>query len=172
MPDIKRASPQERKVIKACAAEGFWYRSLPMGAGAGLAVYYAVRTGHLKPSIRFGAAPKVIMASFTAYWFGKFSYLLSGACQKKFLRDAPESETAYYIRKEKGLPQPWTATRDFASEDEEDNETDDYKLEIKINIPSLRSIIYPDSRHIVLSDKENEILSECGNRANFFFHFP
>ena len=102
--------------------EGFWYRSFPMGLGVGITSFYLVRTGQLKPNKYFGAAPKVFLSSFVAYWAGKISYVLSDECKEKFLKDAPESETAYYIRKDRGLQQPWTALRDFGQEDTEEDD--------------------------------------------------
>ena len=145
--------------------EGFWYRSFPMGLGVGITSFYLVRTGKLKPNKYFGAAPKVFLSSFVAYWAGKISYILSDGCKEKFLKDAPESKTAYEIRKDRGLQQPWTAIRDFGQEDTED---DDYIFKIKIPIP----FFLLKKTKIVLSDKEKEILDECSNRSYIYYSMP
>ena len=148
-----------------------------MSLGVGVAAYYLVRTGKLKPNKKFGAGPKVFSSSFLGYWVGKISYILSDACKDKFLKDAPESETAYHIRKERGLTQPWTAIRDFGNKnnDEDEDDDEDY-IQIKITIPSLRSIINPgttkDDKNLVLNEKENKILDECERRSNFFYSLP
>ena len=163
--------------------EGFWYRALPLGVSTGAFVYYMVRTGKLKPNAKFGATPKVITSAFVAYWSGKLSYILGDACKDKFLRGAPESETAYYIRKERGLSQPWTAIRDFGSEDNE-KDGDGYKIELKINklkiVKSINNTTYSivnttvkgEEEEIALSEKEEEILKECSDCSNFLFSLP
>ena len=161
--------------------EGFWYRSLPIGLGSGIAVYHLVKTGKLKPNKRFGAAPKVIISSFTGYWVGKLSYILSDNCKDKFLRDAPESETAYHIREERGLPQPWSAMRDFGSKE---NEQDEYEpkmpelsdIKIKISISSLGDNYHELMKTLhhkpFLSKKENDILADCHYHADCFYAIP
>ena len=144
-----------------------------MGLGVGITSFYLVRTGKLKPNKYFGAAPKVFLSSFVAYWAGKISYILSDGCKEKFLKDAPESETAYYIRKDRGLQQPWTAIRDFGKEDTEDD--DDYIFKINITIPSFQSILQSSldgKEDIILSEKEKEILDECSDRSYIYYSMP
>ena len=146
-----------------------------MGLGVGITSFYLVRTGKLKPNKYFGAAPKVFLSSFVAYWAGKISYILSDGCKEKFLKDAPESETAYYIRKDRGLQQPWTAIRDFGQEDTDDDDDDDYIFKINITIPSFQSILQSSldgKENIVLSDKEKEILDECSDRSYIYYSIP
>ena len=148
-----------------------------MGLAAGITSFCLVRTGKLKPNKRFGAAPKVLVSSFLAYWGGKFSYVLGEACKDKFLKDAPESETAYHVRKQRGIQQPWTAERDFGSKDtHDDDDDDDIIFRINITIPSLSSFsrghdAYEDE-NIVLSDKEKKILEDCENRSYIFYSIP
>ena len=108
---------------------------------------------------------------------GKLSYILSDSCKDKFLRDAPESETAYHIREERGLPQPWTAMRDFGSKE---NEQDEYEpkipelsdIKIKISISSFGDSYLKFMRTLhhkpFLSKKENDILAQCHYHANCF----
>ena len=146
-----------------------------MGLGVGITSFYLVRTGKLKPNKYFGAAPKVFLSSFVAYWAGKMSYILSDEYIEKFLKDAPESETAYYIRKDRGLQQPWTAIRDFGQEDTEEDDDDDYIFKINITIPSFQSILQSSldgKENIVLSDKEKEILDECSDRSYIYYSMP
>ena len=146
-----------------------------MGLGVGITSFYLVRTGKLKPNKYFGAAPKVFLSSFVAYWAGKISYILSDECKEKFLKDAPESETAYYIRKDRGLQQPWTAIRDFGQEDTEEDDDDNYIFKINITIPSFQSILQSSldgKENIVLSDKEKEILDECSDRSYIYYSMP
>ena len=146
-----------------------------MGLGVGITSFYLVRTGKLKPNRYFGAAPKVFLSSFVAYWAGKISYILSDECKEKFLKDAPESETAYYIRKDRGLQQPWTAIRDFGQEDTEEDDDDNYIFKINITIPSFQSILQSSldgKENIVLSDKEKEILDECSDRSYIYYSMP
>ena len=154
---------------------------MPLGLGSGIAVYQLVKTGKLKPNKRFGAAPKVIISSFTGYWVGKLSYILSDSCKDKFLRDAPESETAYHIREERGLPQPWTAMRDFGSTE---NEIDEYEpnipelpdIKIKISFSSFGDNFHKLMKTLhhkpFLSKKENDILAECHYHATCFYALP
>ena len=146
-----------------------------MGLGVGITSFYLVRTGKLKPNKYFGAAPKVFLSSFVAYWAGKISYVLSDECKEKFLKDAPESETAYYIRKDRGLQQPWTAIRDFGQEDTEEDDDDNYIFKIDIRIPSFQSTLQSSldgKQNIVLSDKEKEILDECSDRSYIYYSMP
>ena len=146
-----------------------------MGLGVGITSFYLVRTGKLKPNRYFGAAPKVFLSSFVAYWAGKMSYILSDEYIEKFLKDAPESETAYYIRKDRGLQQPWTAIRDFGQEDTEEDDDDNYIFKINITIPSFQSILQSSldgKENIVLSDKEKEILDECSDRSYIYYSMP
>ena len=140
-----------------------------MALCAGSTSFYLVRKGILRPNKYLGAAPKVFMSSFLAYWAGKISYIQNDRCKDKFLKDAPDSEMAYYIRKERGLQQPWTAIRDFGGKDLKKEEDEDNVFRINISIPSVPSILRPlsdDGDKLVISDKEQEILDECDDRSN------
>lgn len=99
---------------------------------------------------------------------------MSDDCKDKFLKGAPDSETAYYIRKERGLAQPWTAIRDFGGDDDE-NYADDHNIKLRIKIPSGYSVVHPNvngERKLVLSKKEKEILNDCNNCSNYIFSLP
>jgi hypothetical protein len=49
---------------------------------------------------RFGATPKVLIASVVGYFIGKVSYMET--CREKFLTQAPNSTIAIAIRKSRG----------------------------------------------------------------------
>ena len=152
---------------------------------AGTFVYYLVRSGRLKPNVRFGAAPKVFTSSFVAYWIGKISYILSDSCQDKFLKGASNSEIAYHIRKQRGLAQPWTAIRDFGSKETSDkssvstntysgdSEQDSEAHGIQVQIPAGDTAFdVIKSKNLVVSKREEEILKDCNNCAFYFFSLP
>lgn len=54
--------------------------------------------GHLKPSARWGAGPKVIVASILGYFIGKFSY--QSKCAEKIMQ-IPDSKLAAILRQRK-----------------------------------------------------------------------
>jgi len=95
-------SPEEKAVMKECTDESFWYRSLPLSVALMGTAHLLVERGILKPSLRYGSKPKVAIASFLGYFFGKFSY--AEACANKFLSKAPRSEISDAIRARRGLP--------------------------------------------------------------------
>ncbi|XP_055606726.1 OCIA domain-containing protein 1 [Uranotaenia lowii] len=88
-------SPEELKVLQECNREAFFQRSLPLGTAAGLGVWYAVKQGHLKGNVRFGAAPKVILGVTLGYFLGKVSYQTK--CAEKLMR-LPNSRLAEMLR--------------------------------------------------------------------------
>jgi len=95
-------SPEERAVMAECTNESFFYRSLPLSIILMGATKAAVHREILKPNIKYGATPKMALASLIGYFIGKFSY--ASICADKFLNKAPRSKIAEVIRKNKGLP--------------------------------------------------------------------
>jgi hypothetical protein len=96
-PQRMGMSAEERRVLNECSSEAFWYRAVPGSIlGGGLAAL-AINKGFISPSLRFGIYPKVMGAATVAFFLGKMSY--SNECAKKFLTQAPNSEIARAIRK-------------------------------------------------------------------------
>ena len=161
--------------------EALWYRSIPLGTLAMATSFYLVRAGKLKANKRFGAVPKMLVSAFCAYWFGKLSYIVSDSCQDKFLKSVPNSEIAYHIRKERGLPQPWTAIRDFGP-DSDKNRSDTLQhndlgeesdKSMKVQVPLGDSAIgVINKKDLVLSKKEEKILEDCNDCAFYYFSIP
>ncbi|XP_065093080.1 OCIA domain-containing protein 1 [Ochlerotatus camptorhynchus] len=88
-------SPEELKVLQECNREAFFQRSMPLGTVFGLGTYYAIQRGFLKPSLRFGAGPKVFVGITLGYFIGKLSY--QSKCAEKIMR-IPNSRLADVIR--------------------------------------------------------------------------
>lgn len=88
-------SPDELKVLQECNREAFFQRSLPFGTVGGIGAWYAIQRGFLKPSARFGAAPKIFLGVTVGYFLGKISY--QNVCAEKIMR-LPNSRLADLIR--------------------------------------------------------------------------
>ncbi|CAH2230332.1 jg17269 [Pararge aegeria aegeria] len=97
-------SQDELRVLKECNTESFYQRSLPLGTTFGLAAFFGVQGGHLKPNPRFGAFPKVTLAVIVGYFLGKLSYqqacaeklmALPGSYIGQLLRDKKEGRFGY-----------------------------------------------------------------------------
>lgn len=99
--DSERA---ERAVLRKCIVQAVWSRAFPAAVVGGASMYLAVRSGRLKAHARYGPWPKVAGFSLVSYLAGQLSYIVSNACKDVFLRDAPDSEVAYFIREGRGLP--------------------------------------------------------------------
>ncbi|XP_044752482.1 OCIA domain-containing protein 1 [Coccinella septempunctata] len=93
-----RFSPEELKVIQECGRESFFQRCLPLSTVLGVATYYGVKTGYLKPSPRFGATPKIIIAGLVGYFLGKISY--QAKCVERLMQ-LPNSPIAEMLKKRK-----------------------------------------------------------------------
>lgn len=61
----------------------------------GLATFYGVRAGYLKPNPRWGPMPKVALAVTVGYFLGKFSY--QQKCAEKFMK-LPNSQIGEVLR--------------------------------------------------------------------------
>ena len=106
---------EERYVMRQCASEAFWYRSLPASLITGraktqsccfsiilypgLSVNYAIKTGKIKAKTNAGGWLVIVGASCSAYAVAKLSYILGKNCKDKFLQHAPDSEISQEIRK-------------------------------------------------------------------------
>lgn len=82
-------------MLRECNREAFFQRSLPLGTIGGLGTWYAVQRGMLKPSVRFGAGPKVFVGITLGYFIGKLSY--QNRCAEKIMQ-IPNSRLAEVIR--------------------------------------------------------------------------
>ncbi|XP_045783727.1 OCIA domain-containing protein 1-like isoform X2 [Maniola jurtina] len=106
-PAQYKFSQDELRVLKECNTESFYQRSLPLGTGFGLAAFFGVQGGHLKPNPRFGAFPKVTLAVIVGYFLGKLSY--QQACAEKLMA-LPGSYIGQLLREKKegrsGFPPP------------------------------------------------------------------
>ncbi|TSN95681.1 OCIA domain-containing protein 1 [Bagarius yarrelli] len=91
---------EERKVLKECHTESFWYR------------------GKLSASMRFGSLPKVLFAGMCGYFAGKLSYMKT--CQKKFynLENSPIGEALRQRQRHPQQPPQFSAPQSDFSEDE------------------------------------------------------
>ena len=100
-PNVQREfSPQEKAIFAQCQSEAYWYRALPLSLTLGSATLYAVRSGLISASQKFGPWPKTILGATVGYIVGKASYIT--VCREKFLREAPDSELSRTIRKSQG----------------------------------------------------------------------
>ncbi|KAM3623514.1 uncharacterized protein V6R79_012079 [Siganus canaliculatus] len=92
---------EEKKVLRECNQESFWYRSVPFSVFSMAITQALVARGALSASPRFGSLPKVAFAGFCGYLAGKISYMKT--CQEKFkrLENSPLGEA---LRQRTGLP--------------------------------------------------------------------
>ncbi|XP_023951432.2 OCIA domain-containing protein 1 [Bicyclus anynana] len=97
-PAQHKFSPDELRVLRECNTESFYQRSLPLGTTFGLAAYFGVQGGRLKPNPRFGAFPKVTLAVIVGYFLGKLSY--QQACAEKLMA-LPGSYIGQLLREKK-----------------------------------------------------------------------
>ncbi|XP_053664639.1 OCIA domain-containing protein 1 [Anopheles marshallii] len=88
-------SPEELRVLRECNRESFFQRSLPLGTVMGIGAWYAVHNKFLKPSVRFGPAPKILVGVTLGYFIGKISY--QSKCAEKILQ-LPNSRLADLMR--------------------------------------------------------------------------
>lgn len=88
-------SSEELRVLQQCNRESFYQRSLPFSSVMGVATYWAVKSGYMKGSPRFGAAPKVTLAVLLGYIMGKVSY--QKECAEKLMA-LPDSKLGQMLR--------------------------------------------------------------------------
>lgn len=91
-------SSDELRALKECDVESFFQRSLPFGTGCGLAAYFGVKHGYMKPNVKYGAVPKVVAGVMIGYFLGKFSY--QQKCAEKIMR-LPGSKLGEILRQKK-----------------------------------------------------------------------
>ncbi|KAL3996369.1 mitochondrial intermembrane space import and assembly protein 40 [Sarotherodon galilaeus] len=92
---------EERRVLRECNQESFFYRSVPFSVISMAITQALVARGALSASPRFGSLPKVAFAGFCGYLAGKLSYMKT--CQEKFKR-LENSPLGEIIRQRSGLP--------------------------------------------------------------------
>lgn len=93
---------EEKRVLKECNQESFFYRSLPFSVVSMAVTQALVSRGALSPSPRFGSLPKVAFAGFCGYMAGKLSYMKT--CQEKF-KKLDNSPLGEILRQRAGMPQ-------------------------------------------------------------------
>lgn len=139
-------SPEELQVLKECNRESFFQRSVPIGTGLGVATWFAVQNGYLKPSARFGAGPKALAAVTVGYFLGKISY--QSKCAEKIMR-LPNSRLGEVLRRKKkgeffesftpdgGLSlAPFGSTTDIYTDEGMKANTPTNSLDLDLNRPS------------------------------------
>jgi len=97
-PKRYKFTPEELKVMKECNRESFFQRCLPFSALLSTATFYAIKTGTLSASPRWGAIPKVTAAAVVGFFLGKFSY--HKKCMEKFMA-LPNSKVGQLLRARK-----------------------------------------------------------------------
>ncbi|KAL1023914.1 hypothetical protein UPYG_G00048880 [Umbra pygmaea] len=87
-------SEDERRVLKECVQESFWYRSVPFSLASMIVTQGLVHRGVLTSSSRFGSLPKVAFAGLCGFLAGKISYVKH--CQEKLksLENSPLGEAS------------------------------------------------------------------------------
>ncbi len=166
-PNEEEEDEKVYDVIDQCHFEGRVRRGLPAAALAGCASYLLIRRGVIVPQSRFAPWSLVIPSALIAYYAGKTSYVLGSDCKERILREAPDSEIAYVIRKERGLPQTKAAMEKYGSGDsvEYKQSSQGYVLSMFTN----ERLTLDESK---LSPKEREILQDCEDCEFFFFCSP
>lgn len=162
-----KSTEQERKVMRECTYEAFWYRAVPSALLAGASMYWGVKSGKLKPNQRLGPWPKVIGASSLAYVVAKMSYILGQNCINKFLKQAPNSDIARHFRHKHGLVEP----------ESEDSSTfiDQQEVEQQSNLglgEILDIVDKNDFDPTKMSEKEQQILEDCNTAAFYQYSLP
>ncbi|KAM6940577.1 OCIA domain-containing protein 1 [Xenentodon cancila] len=92
---------EEKRVLKECNRESFFYRSVPFSMVSMGVTQVLVTRGALSASPRFGSLPKVAFAGFCGYLAGKVSYMKT--CQEKFKR-LENSPLGEILRQRAGSP--------------------------------------------------------------------
>ncbi|KAM4585259.1 OCIA domain-containing protein 1 [Odontesthes bonariensis] len=92
---------EEKRVLRECNQESFFYRSVPFSVVTMAITQALVARGALSASPRFGSLPKVAFAGFCGYLAGKLSYMKT--CQEKFKR-LESSPLGEILRQRAGMP--------------------------------------------------------------------
>ncbi|XP_026759444.3 OCIA domain-containing protein 1-like [Galleria mellonella] len=78
----------EIKALEQCDKESFYQRCLPFSTLFATVTYAAIKFGCLKRNSHFGVYPKLLMAAWMGYLYGRISY--TAECDAK-LRQLPAS---------------------------------------------------------------------------------
>ena len=144
----------ESRALRECLSESLWRRAVPAALLGGAVTLGAFGAGRLRPSPRMGPWPKVLGASFLAFWAGKVSYVLGRPCQDKFLRIAPDGPIAQSIRVRRG-----------EEEQEEEVAREEDLLDVTIHTEQEQMMVQ-------LSEREQRILEECRRVSLYYYSLP
>lgn len=73
---------EEKKLLRECQLESFWYRALPISVGCMILSKGLIARGLLTTSGMFGSLPKIAFAGVFGYLAGSVSYVKT--CRNKF----------------------------------------------------------------------------------------
>lgn len=95
---------EEKKVIRECNRESFWYRSLPLALGS-MATMHALKRESFFAVPRAGSLLKLTLAGVCGFFAGHISYI--NKCQEKIkrLENSPLGEA---LRQRTGMPQQYS----------------------------------------------------------------
>ncbi|CAG5941308.1 OCIA domain-containing protein 1 [Menidia menidia] len=102
---------EEKRVLKECNQESFFYRSVPFSVVSMGVTQALVARGVLSASPRFGSLPKVAFAGFCGYLAGKLSYMKT--CQEKFKR-LENSPLGEILRQRAGMPPQYSTQSELS----------------------------------------------------------
>jgi len=157
---VMDSSEEERRVMRECTQDAFWYRAMPSATVAGASMYWAVRAGKLKSlaNSRFRTWSVVAGFSSLAYVLAKISYVLGENCIHKFLTQAPDSDISKHIRKKRNI------SKSDVISDSVENMSEPVKL--------LEIVDSKDFDERKMTEKEQQILVDCNSAAFYQYSLP
>lgn len=174
------STEEERRVMRECTKDAFWYRALPSAAVAGTSLYCAVRAGKFKSigSSRFRTWSVIAGFSSFAYIVAKLSYVLGENCKQKFLVQAPNSDISNHIRKKRSIPN--SRIEEFQDREESIQERREAIQERREAIQERKEAVYElfdivDSKDFdesKMTEKEQQILIDCNSVAFYQYSLP
>ncbi|XP_053713036.1 OCIA domain-containing protein 1-like isoform X1 [Synchiropus splendidus] len=96
---------EERRVLKECNSESFWYRSLPLSLLSMATTQFLVSKGTLTAHRRFGSLPKVFFAGFLGFTAGRISYQKTYMERLSRLENSPLGE---FLRQKSQRQSPYS----------------------------------------------------------------
>ncbi|CAH0578355.1 unnamed protein product [Chrysodeixis includens] len=88
---------EEMKALEECDRESFYRRCLPLSTLLATATYSAIKCEILNSNPHFGVVPKVMVAAFLGYVFGRLSYIPQ--CDRKLRKLPGNSHLGNVMRK-------------------------------------------------------------------------
>ncbi|XP_026742240.1 OCIA domain-containing protein 1-like [Trichoplusia ni] len=88
---------EEMKALEECDRESFYRRCLPFSTLLATATYTAIKCELLNRNPHFGALPKVMVAAFVGYVWGRVSYMSN--CDEKLRKLPANSHLGNVMRK-------------------------------------------------------------------------